>query len=137
MDQAAQLGLAERVHFLGWQPEVQSLIAQFEVFLAPSLWEGFGLVFLEAMAQARPIISTTATSIPEVVPDGECGLLTAPRDVPGLVAALTRLLDDPAYADHLGQVGRERLATTFSPAQMVAQTAALYQELLHKNTPTP
>lgn len=126
--QAHRLGLAGRVHFIGWRTDVQALMAQFEIFLAPSLWEGFGLVFLEAMGQARPIISTRVTSIPEVVANGETGLLVPPRDAFALAEAIRRLLDDPACGERMGAAGRTRLEQLFTPERMIERTLAQYQK---------
>ena len=127
--QAAASGIAERVHFIGWRTDVQALMAQFEIFLAPSLWEGFGLVFLEAMGQARPVISTRVSSIPEVVDDGVTGLLVPPRDGQAIAGALERLLNDPACGQRMGEAGRTRLAQVFTPERMIAQTIDVYHSL--------
>jgi glycosyltransferase involved in cell wall biosynthesis len=127
--QAATLGIAERVHFIGWRTDVQALMAQFEVFLAPSLWEGFGLVFLEAMGQARPVISTRVSSIPEVVEDGVTGLLVPPCDGQAIAGVLERLLNDPACGQRMGEAGRTRLAQVFTPERMIAQTIDVYRSL--------
>jgi glycosyltransferase involved in cell wall biosynthesis len=129
-NEAKTLGMKDRVLFLGWQPDVTRLLAAFDLLLAPSLWEGFGLVMLEAMAQGTPIIASRVSAIPEVVVDGETGLLVAPRSVPALAAALKRLLADRALRQHMGLVGQDRQETVFSAGRMADETAALYQTLL-------
>jgi glycosyltransferase involved in cell wall biosynthesis len=81
---AAELGLADRVTFLGHIP-FERLAAEYkssDIFCLPSVQEGFGIVFLEAMAAGLPVVACRAAAIPEVVPDWECGLLVPPRDVP-------------------------------------------------------
>lgn len=130
IEQAKKLDIADRVHFIGWRTDVQALMAQFEMFIAPSLWEGFGLVFLEAMGQARPIITTCVSSIPEVVHDQECGILVPPRDSQALSDAIAYLLDHPTKAKAMGEAGRNRLETVFDPQHMIDQTAAIYQDLI-------
>ncbi|MBI5666969.1 MAG: glycosyltransferase [Chloroflexi bacterium] len=130
--QAAPLG--DRVRFLGWRQDTARLVAALDIFLAPSLWEGFGLVLLEAMAQQTPVIASAVSAIPEVVADGETGLLVPPRDAAALAAALRTLLDDAALRQHLGLLGRDRLETHFSAERMVNQTTALYEELLRRKS---
>lgn len=120
--------LKDRIHFLGWRADAAQLMRSFDIFLAPSLWEGFGMVFLEAMAQARPIVTTNVSSIPEVVIDGETGYLVPPQNPTAIADALRQLLDDPNNT--LGQAGQNRLLEYFSPARMADQTAALYREIL-------
>ncbi len=128
--EATAAGLSGSVRFAGWRDDVPRLLAAGDIFLMPSLWEGFGLVLLEAMAQGLPIVATCVSAIPEVVVDGETGLLVPPRDVPALREALLTLLRDPERARHMGQAGRQRLATRFSEQGMVDATAALYHRLL-------
>jgi glycosyltransferase involved in cell wall biosynthesis len=125
-------GLAGRVHFLGWRSDVTPTLAGLDMMLMPSLWEGFGLVLLEAMAQQVPIIASAVSAIPEVVVDGETGLLVPPRDVDALAAALTRLLADRPLRQHMGLMGRDRLETHFGAARMVDETLALYERLLRQ-----
>jgi glycosyltransferase involved in cell wall biosynthesis len=120
-------GIARSVHFLGWRTDVARLMAAFDVLLHPSHWEGFGLVLLEAMAARTPILSTRVSAIPEIVVDGETGLLVPPRDPAALGEGLNALLGDAALRRHMGLMGEDRLETTFSAARMIAATAALYQ----------
>jgi len=104
-----QRGLQDRVFLLGALPddaEVRAWYAKASLFCLPSEQEGFGIVFLEAMASGLPVISTTATAIPEVVPDGEAGLLVAPRDPAALAEAMLRLLQDPALRARMRNAGR-------------------------------
>jgi glycosyltransferase involved in cell wall biosynthesis len=130
--EAQKLGLANRVHFLGWRENINALLAALDIFLAPSLWEGFGLVMLEAMGQQLPIIASAVSAIPEIVVDSETGLLVPPRDVNALSAALRQLLSDKPLYQHMGLLGRDRLETRFSAARMIDDTLALYQSLLSK-----
>jgi len=79
------------------------------VFCLPSIQEGFGIVFLEAMASGLPVVSTTATAIPELVPHGQAGLLVPPRDPPALAEALHNLLTDAALQARCRAFGREHV----------------------------
>jgi glycosyltransferase involved in cell wall biosynthesis len=127
----AELGLTERVHFLGWRTDTAHIYAALDVFLMPSLWEGFGLVLLEAMAQSLPVVGSRVSAIPEVVADGETGILCPPRDIEALAAALDGLLADADRRAAMGAAGHARLVTVFNPARMVAETVQVYQQTLH------
>lgn len=123
-------GLDGRVHFLGWRAEAARLMAGLDILLAPSLWEGFGLVLLEAMAQQTAIIASRVSAIPEVVVDRETGILVAPQDVEGLAEAMSELLRDSALRQHMGLMGRDRLETAFNATRMVDETIALYHTVI-------
>lgn len=105
-----RLGLQDRVHFPGFvSSEEQSLwYAAAEAFVYPSLYEGFGLPVLEAMACGTPVLASNAASLPEVV--GDAGLLVAPDDEEGLAENLRRLLDDASLRRTLRERGLARAA---------------------------
>jgi glycosyltransferase involved in cell wall biosynthesis len=128
--EARTLGIADRVHFLGWRSDATTVLAALDVLLMPSLWEGFGLVMLEAMVQTVPIIGSAVSAIPEVVVDGETGLLVPPRDTAALAAALGQLLDDAALRRHMGLMGQDRVEAVFGVERMAAQTHTLYEQCL-------
>jgi glycosyltransferase involved in cell wall biosynthesis len=127
--EARALGLSSRVHFLGWRDDPQAIFAALDVLLAPSLWEGFGLVFLEAMALSVPIITARVSAIPEVVVDGETGWLVPPRDADALAAALLDALAHPDTRREHGAKGRRRLETEFTVETMVERTLVVYRSL--------
>ncbi len=133
LEAAAQsLNLADRVHFLGWRSDARTIFAALDLLLAPSLWEGFGLVFLEAMALGVPILSTCVSAIPEVVIDGETGWLVPPHDPDAIAAALREALSDPARLRARGERGRQRLQAHFTVQAMVEHTLAVYRSLEEK-----
>ena len=127
---ASALGMADRVHWLGWRSDAADLMAAFDLLLAPSLWEGFGLVLLEAMARRVPVIASHVGAIPEVIVHGESGILIEPRDVAALAQAMARLLDDRALRKYMGLLGAARLEERFSIERMVEGTIAVYQRIL-------
>jgi glycosyltransferase involved in cell wall biosynthesis len=129
-DLARDVGVAECVHVLGPRRDVPALMHALDVFAMPSIWEGFGLVLLEAMAAAVPIVASRVATIPEVVLDGETGLLVPAGDEVALAEALARLANDPLAAHQLGEAGRERLRRQFSIDKMVGDTELLYRELI-------
>jgi glycosyltransferase involved in cell wall biosynthesis len=90
-----------------------ALFARASAFCLPTLREAFGLVFLEAMAFGLPVVATAVEAVPEIVVQGETGLLVPPRDPAALAAACAALLADPARARRLGEAGRARVAERF------------------------
>ncbi len=120
---ARDLGLTDSVRFLGEMADrdaVRREYAAADVFALPSLQEGFGIVFLEAMASRLPVVAARAGAAPEVVPDGEAGLLVPPGDPRALAEAVTRLLGDPELRARMGAAGRRR-AETFDWARVAAR----------------
>jgi glycosyltransferase involved in cell wall biosynthesis len=130
---SVEVGVAERVHVLGPRRDVPALMHALDVFAMPSIWEGFGLVLLEAMAAGRPIVASRVATIPEVVVDGSTGVLVPAGDPAALAEALVSLAEVPDLARAYGQAGRERLRTHFSIDKMVGDTALLYRELLEEH----
>ncbi len=107
---ATELELGTAVLLLGALPDDDAVVAWYRratIFCLPSVQEGFGIVFLEAMAAGLPIVATTAAAVPEVVPHGQAGTLVPPGDVPALSAALAELLARPALRTAYGAFGRE------------------------------
>ena len=116
---ARDLGVSEHARFLhGLTPEqLFACYANCDVFALPSRGEGFGLVFLEAMAHAKPVIGGAHGGIPDIVQDGVTGLLVPPGDPARLAEALESLFNNPIRAHEMGARGRDRLEKTFSFAQ--------------------
>lgn len=132
VDLSRRLGVQKRVHFFGYRADAASLMAGFDLFVHPSRWEGFGLVFLEAMAARRAIVATRVGSIPEIVAQGETGLLVPVDDVPALAGAMVKLLISRADAQKMGEAGRIRLLQEFTVEAMVSRTAAIYDHLVRR-----
>lgn len=124
----AQLKIQDQVRFTGYveDADLPALYSSAEVFVYPSVYEGFGLPPLEAMACGTPVITSNVTSLPEVV--GDAGLTVAPREVPDLTRSLVSLLDDAGQREHFRRVGLER-ASSFSWARAANETQAIYDEV--------
>ncbi len=122
--------LTAHVHLLGARADVPALLAASDLFLLPSRWEGVSVAILEAMAAGLPVVATAVGGTPEVVVEGQTGLLVPPQDPHALAGAILRLLDRPEAAARLGEAGSQRVAAHFTLAHMVAQTEALYADLL-------
>jgi glycosyltransferase involved in cell wall biosynthesis len=120
-----ELHLRDAVHFLDdvEEADLPALYNLASVFATPSLYEGFGFPPLEAMACGRPVVSTRAGSLPEIV--GEAGLLVPPGDPRGLADAILQVLGDPVLARRLGSLGPEQ-AARFTWDRTVNQTLAVY-----------
>jgi len=107
-------------------PEVEAWFQRASIFVAPSLYESFGLVFLEAMRWGTPVIGTTAGGIPEVVEHGKSGILVPPENHAELARAIIELLQDKRLRDELGHAGRERCRDKFSIDSMAQEMESLY-----------
>jgi glycosyltransferase involved in cell wall biosynthesis len=135
-EQIARLELGERVRLLGKRDDVPEILRASDVFVCPSVWdEALGYVILEAMSAGLPAVASRVGGIPEVVAEGETGLLVPPRDPSVLAAAIGSLLDDPATRERLGRAGRRAVEERFSLARAVERTIALYGELVLVHPP--
>jgi len=127
---AGQLGISQRVGFLGWVEDLSSVFPRWDVFVMPSIEEGFPIAALEAMAAGLPVVAAEVGGVGELVVDGETGCLVPPADPATLAARLRSLLNDPNERLSMGVRAQQRVRDHFSPAQMVAGFTALYDELL-------
>jgi glycosyltransferase involved in cell wall biosynthesis len=135
--QTAELGLAERVRFVGRRTDVPSLLAGCYGLVLPSRWEGMPNVVLEAMAAGKPVVATQVEGVAELVQDGVTGWLSPPRDPEGLTRGLSLLLQDPERATAMGRESQHHVEKQFTSSQMVARYAALYREVLLGSVPPP
>lgn len=121
--------LEKHVLLVGFRPDVLSLHKAFDIFVLSSVTEGLGTSLLDAMAAGKPIVATRAGGIPEVVVDGETGLLVPPRDDEALADAIVRLLKDAGLRRAMGEAGRARARDLFSLERMVQNTLKVYQRI--------
>ena len=127
---AVERGIAERVHFAGFQESVGSYLSALDLYVHPSLKEAFGLAVVEAMAMGKAVVATTTGGLPEVVAQGVTGLLVPPGDVESLAATVVSLLEDRARREQMGRNGRARAQERFSLDASVAHMEQLYGEVL-------
>ncbi len=123
--------LEKRVVFAGYQDDVRSVLSALDLFVLPSLWEGFGLVLLEAMSMKKPIIASRVDAIPEVVEDGVQGILVPPADASALKQAIESFAASPALLSKMGSAGPIRVQR-FSAHRALEETVALYDALVRK-----
>jgi glycosyltransferase involved in cell wall biosynthesis len=124
---ASELGLADRVRFLGWRRDVDAILAAADALVLPSLAnECLPYAILEAMAHGLPVIGTDVAGIPEEIADGETGFVVAPGDAAALAERLRRLAADPELRRAMGEAGRRRVAAEFSLQRMAAATTAVW-----------
>jgi glycosyltransferase involved in cell wall biosynthesis len=128
-----ELGVSEKVTFAGSvSPELMPLYyAVADIFVLPSISEGFSLTVLEAMASGKPIVATSTGAIPELVHDGVSGILVKPMDPVALAKAITKFLMDPSFRENAGRLSRE-IAKKYDWNAIAKKTLSLYNELLEK-----
>ena len=122
---ARELGVDGRVFLPGRVPDVAAWLRRATLLVHPARWEGFGLGVLEAMLAGLPVVASDVSSLPELVVDGETGMLVRPDDPSALALGVARALDEPSF----GAAGRVRAHAEFSVARMADATAALYRNL--------
>jgi glycosyltransferase involved in cell wall biosynthesis len=126
---AAELGLGEQVVFLGQVRDVPALLAEASLFVLPSLTEGISLTLLEAMARGLPVVTTRVGGNPEIVVEGETGLLVPVQAPTELARAMLSLHNDPERSRRMGLAGRRRVEVHFDVRRMVRDYETLYEQL--------
>jgi glycosyltransferase involved in cell wall biosynthesis len=123
-------GLEGRVVFTGLRRDVEALLPAMDIFCLPSLSEGMSGALLQAMAAGRPVVATAVGGNPEVVVEGETGLLVPVRDPEALARALLALAEAPALRARMGAAGQQRVRERYSLQTMIARYDALYRAVL-------
>jgi len=126
---ARSLGLADRVHFVGWWPDIPSAMSDCDVVALTSRNEGTPVALIEALAAGRPVVATDVGGVRHVVEDGVSGWLAPPDDPAAVAGLLRRVLDDPEPAAAFARAGRESVRGRFGQERLVADIRALYTDL--------
>lgn len=126
------LGLSGRVTFTGVQYDVENWLSALDLFVLPSFLEGFPMAIVEAMAAGKAIIATPVNGVPDLITNGQEGLLVTPGQAGELAEAIERLLNDPVWAGQLGRAARRKFEARFDLTQVIHRTYALYEEFLKK-----
>ena len=127
---AKELRIADAVRFLGYVNPIQGAIERAAIVVVPSMGEGFGMVALEAMERARPVIAASIGGLSELVSHGETGLLVPPGEAEPFARALVELASDLGRARRMGEAGRERAMGKFQEHFCTDRTELLYREAL-------
>jgi glycosyltransferase involved in cell wall biosynthesis len=130
---AEDLGTSTRTHFVGEQGDVAPFLHQMDLYVQPSVAAGMPNSVLEAMAAGLPVVATAVGGTPEVVVEGETGLLVPPRNPMALADAMLKLLEDRRLAQAFGRAGRARVETHFSEERMLQQLEALLDRLVERH----
>jgi glycosyltransferase involved in cell wall biosynthesis len=125
-----ECGVAEHFLFTGHRSDVDRMLSALDVFVLSSHWEGMPVVLLEAMADALPIVATAVDGVPELISDGQTGLLCAHEDPEQLAGHLLHLLERPDVARRMAVAARERVASHFSRERFTERIGAAYSSLL-------
>jgi glycosyltransferase involved in cell wall biosynthesis len=137
MNLTNELKLKDRIIFAGEVPnsELPQYYSACDIFVLPSVsrLEAFGIVGLEAMASAKPVIISDIPGVREVIEDGVCGLLSEPMNPQDLGKKITRLLADPDLRRKMGEAGKQKVLNEFTWEKVVAQTQELYKKILSSN----
>ncbi|MDP9238105.1 MAG: glycosyltransferase family 4 protein [Chloroflexota bacterium] len=131
-----ELELTESVEFLGEiaHEDVPSVLRRLDIFAMPSTWEGFGVSAVEASAMELPVVASNIHGIPDVVLDGETGILVPPGDPPAIAAAIERLCVDRRLRETMGQAGRAFVEREYSWSDNAALMERLYASMLREKS---
>lgn len=127
-------GLKDVFQFVGFHSSTHQFMKSFDIFALPSLSEGLSSAILEAMAASLPIIATNVGGIPELVKDGDNGLLVAPANPVALAQALQQLTDNPEESERMGRRGRERMEEQFTLERKILETEKHCYDLLQRSS---
>jgi glycosyltransferase involved in cell wall biosynthesis len=127
--QIRERDLEKHVFLAGFRPDVLAVHKAFDIFVMSSVTEGLGTSLLDAMACGKPVVATRVGGIPEVVVDGETGILVAPRDHEGMARAIATLLENEPLRRRMGEAGLARARARFSSERMVLDTLRVYQRV--------
>jgi len=129
---ALELGIERSVHFLGTRKDVPNVMRAIDIFVLSSRWEGMPNAILEAMACGKPVVATRVGGSPEVVVDGETGILVEAGDPVSLAEAVERVFVDRGLRERMGSQGRRRIETMFTVDRMVERTEDAYETMIKK-----
>lgn len=122
--------LENSVYLLGFWENMPEFMANIDTLILPSLWEGFGIVLIEAMAAGKPVIATRTSNIPEVVPDRKVGLLVQKQDANQLTAVMEKLVAEPEAAAEMGRQGRKWVEKKFTAERMTSELENYFYALM-------
>lgn len=129
---ANRVGVLKRIEFLGYVKDVASIINCMDIFVLPSIWEGFPYVLLEAMLLKKPIVATNIFGVNEIIEHEKTGILVEPRNPDSMADAIIELLSNKKKAQSLGNVARRRVLNYFTLDKTISRIEQLYYSLMKK-----
>jgi len=127
---AAASGANDQIVFAGFRTDVAQCLDMFDIFVMPSVMEGLCTSILDALAARKPVVASQAGGIPEIIENGETGLLVPPGDAAALAGGLIRALREPELAARMAEQGRQKVQELFSIDAMVEGNVKVYERLL-------
>ncbi len=124
-----ELELGEQVRFMGFQPDIPGVLAVMDVLAFPSYKEAFGITLLEAMAMCVPVVASNSGAVPDIVVDGQTGILVPPRSAEALARGILKLIKSPGLRTRLGLAGRIRVEERFSMVKYLDRLERVYREV--------
>ncbi|MFQ5768974.1 MAG: glycosyltransferase family 4 protein [bacterium] len=125
-----KLGIDSKLHILGFREDIPELLQVFDVFVLTSLWEGLGRSLTEAMYTGRPVVATNVEGVPELVKNGETGILVRPKDIHSIAQGILTLLSDEPRAKYLGQAAKHRITNSFRADTMIQELENVYHQII-------
>lgn len=129
---AEKLGIKDKIIFAGFRKDIAPFLSLIDVFVFSSLWEGFGLALIEAMALGKPVVATKVGIVPEIIKDGINGFLVEKKSPPALSKAIIRLLSDKGLSTAMGEAARTTVKGMFTEQAMVGKYEKIYKEILKR-----
>ncbi len=127
-----KLKVNRNVIFTGIRRDIPEILSVMDIFVLPSIFEGFGIVLLEAMAMGRPVIASRVGGIPEIVAHGLTGVIVEPANPSGITSSVVKLLKNPMEAKRIGDAGRREVEKRFTAGAMARKIENVYDEILSK-----
>ncbi len=134
MELSHTLGLNDVVTFTGFRRDIRELMAAFDIFAFPSHAESFGIVLIEAMAMAKPVVASSSDGVLDIVVNNKTGILVPPKDHLLLAQAMLRLAGDPSLRDAMGSAGRQRVLDTFDQEKIISTIERIYASVIPAET---
>ncbi len=128
MARSGRLGISDKVIFTGWREDIPEILSMLDVLVLPSLNEAVGRVLLEAGAAGKPIVATDVGGVPEVLKNGETGILVPPRDPGRMAEAVAGLLRDEKRRHRMGRAAKDWVRKRFDEDKMISQLRDIYEE---------
>lgn len=129
-DLAEKIGVLEKIEFLGYVGDVAPVMSSMDIFVLPSVWEGFPYVLLEAMLLRKPVVATNIFGVNEIIEHNKSGILVKPQDPAGIAHAIDTLLSDKQMASRIGNNGYQRVLSHFTLNKTLSKIEQAYMSLM-------